>query len=558
MPRNPQLQSKIESLIMDADRSVNAVGLSVAGSRNSDRIIQESSNVPSAGSYTSPQTAHEQSPPPHPPAKPPRQGSSFPASSGRPYAPPSNQQQLFQGAVNSRVNEGSVDDFGANGANSGRGQSSGRPYALSNQQQLSQGAVNSRVNEGSVDDFGANGANSGRGQFPIPAVNTRPTGLSESGGQYGSSESSGHSLREPVVGGRLRDTSFSESINAGPSRLQDPPPTSHWQQQQPTTSHYQNPYQYPVQMRPPMPSEYPPQDPPSQGGRQHEPSYSADHKSSYSAGPSHWQNQPVIMRPPESGYPPTQGGSHLNGDSSYSAGPSHLQSSPVVMRPLVSSESAYPPSQGGSHLNGHSSYSAGPSHLQSPPSDRFTTPPRPPPPPEFGRYPSQDPPPLGGRHPSDSSSGGYPSHDPPTSHWQNNPSDRFPPPPPPALPPTLSGRHGNPPLHLQGPINTGSSESGGYPSQEPPLNVRHRTGGSSFSESTTSHWTPPPPNRFSNDSESTNVTSDETIRRAREGSFINQTMNSWRGGNNPDDCPPAYALMGNPESLVSDTGPSLH
>ena len=606
MPRNLHLQSKIENFIMEADRHVNAVGLSVVGSRNSDRNIQESSNAPSAGYYNSPQTFHEESP--HPSQKPQsqphdrsqntqpfrggnghfpdRQNPSFPPSLGRPYAPPSHQQQLSQGTVNSSRTSPSSQQF-------------------------------SRVNEGAVDDFGANG--------PIPSPNSGR-------GQFGSSESSGHSLGGPVVGGLRRDSSLSES-KAGPSQLQDSP-----------TSHWQNSYQSPVQMRPPVSSEpgYPPHDPPSQGGRHHltsEPSYSAGQKSSYSAGQPYWQNPPVIMRPPvssESKYPPSQGGSHLNGDSysagpshmqsppivmrppvssdgyppsqggshpnedssypvgplhmqsppivmrppvssdgyphshggshlnddsSYSVGPSHLQSPPVIMRQPVSSESGYPPSQGGSHPNGKSSYSAGSSHLQSSPSDRFTTPPRPSGPPESGRYTLQDPPSLGGRHHGDSSSGGYPSHDPPTSHWQNHPSDRFPmpPPPPPALPPPSDGRHGNP-LHLQGPVNTGPNsppESGGYSPQDSPLDGRHRTG-SSFSETTTgaSHWTPTT-NRFSDVSESTTVTS-EGMMRTREDPYNNQSMSSWGGSDHPNDSPPAYVLMGNPESLVPDTGPSLH
>ena len=70
---------------------------------------------------------------------------------------------------------------------------------------------------------------------------------------------------------RRRDTSFSES-NAGPSRFHDQPPPSQWQQQQqPTPSQLQNSYQYPVHMRPPIPSEsgYPPQDPLPQDGRKH-------------------------------------------------------------------------------------------------------------------------------------------------------------------------------------------------------------------------------------------------------------------------------------------------
>ena len=50
-------------------------------------------------------------------------------------------------------------------------------------------------------------------------------------GQFGSSESGGQSLGGPVVDGRRRDTSFSES-KAGPSRFQDQPPPSQWQETQ--------------------------------------------------------------------------------------------------------------------------------------------------------------------------------------------------------------------------------------------------------------------------------------------------------------------------------------
>ena len=593
MPRNLNLQSKIESLIVEADRHVHAVGVSVVGSRNGDRNNQESSSAPSAGSYTSPQTARDE--PPHPPPKPydhpqdaqpflNRNGSgsghfperqqdpSFPSSTGqRPYPPPSQQQQQ-------QLSQGSVPTF----------RTSPQPF--------------SRVNESAVDDFDANG--------PV-------SGPNNGRGQFSSSESGGQSLGGPVVGGPRRES------NAGPSRLQDPPP-SHWQQQ-PTTSHYQTPYQqYPVQMRPPIPSEstYPPQDLPPQGGRhqltgepsypaghkpsysaEHKPSYSADHKSSYSAGPSHWQNPPVVMRPPdspESRYPPSQGGSHPNGESSYASGPSHLQSPPVVMRPPVSSESGYYPSQDGSQPKGNSPYSAGSSHLQSPPSDRYTTPPRPLGPPETGRYPSQEPPPSGGRHPGDLSSGGYPSHEPPPpsgrhpgdpssggypsheppppggrhpgdpssggyppheppmSQWQNHPQERYQVPPPP--PPLLGGGHGTNPSHLQPPNHTGlngSSESGRYPSQDShSLDGRHR---SSFSESTTgapSHWNNPTTNRYSGVSETTTATS-EGMTRAREGSYNNQSIHSW-GDHHPDDSPPAYVLMGNSDPIVSDTGPSLH
>ena len=468
MPRNVHLQSKIESFIVEADRYVNAVGLSFGGARNGDRNVPESPTAPSIGPYTSSPTGQE---PPHPPPKPqdrPQngqpfrsgngqfpEGSSFPPSSGRPYGPSSHQQPQL-----SRVTEGAVDDFGV-----------------------------------------VPGPSNGRGQF----------GASESGGQ---------SLGVPVVGGRRHDTSDS---NAGPSRLQDPSAPSHWQ---PTTSQsqWQNPYQYPVHMRPPISSEsgYPPQDPPSQGGRRQPTS------ESYSAGPSQWQNQPVVMRPPvssESAYPPSQGGSNLLSNPSYSAGPSSLQSPP---RPVVSSDSGYFPQQGGSQLNGNSSYSAGPSHLQSSPSDRYTTPTRPPVPPVSGRYALHDPP-LGGRHPNDSSSGGYTSHDPPTSQWQNHPSERFQvPPPPPALP-------------SQGPSNA----SNPYSSQAAPLDVRQRPGGSpSESITGTSQWTPAT-NRFSSTSQSTSVNSEG---RGGEGSYTNQSMHSW--GSEPEESPPAYVFMDNSE----DTG----
>ena len=53
-------------------------------------------------------------------------------------------------------------------------------------------------------------------------------------GQFGSCESGGQSLGGSVVDRRRRDTSFSES-KAGPSRFQDQPPPSQWQEtQQPT------------------------------------------------------------------------------------------------------------------------------------------------------------------------------------------------------------------------------------------------------------------------------------------------------------------------------------
>ena len=189
--------------------------------------------------------------------------------------------------------------------------------------------------------------------------------------------------------------------------------------------------------------------------------------------------------------------------------------------------------------------------MQNPTSDRYTTPPRPPGPPESVRYALQDPPPLGGRYPNESSSGGYPLHDPPPSHWQGHPSDRFPMQPPPALQPPSGGHPGNP-IHPQGPINTGPSNSGGYPSQVSPLDVRHRTAGSSFSESSNSQWTQTSTNRFSGGSESTSVSSNG-MTRPREGAYNGQSMNSW-GGNVVEESPPAYEIESNLGSTVPDTG----
>jgi hypothetical protein len=467
MPRNIPLQNKIESFIVEADRHVNAVGLSVVGSRNSDRNIQETSPAPSAGPYSASPT-HEQPFRSGNGQYPERQDSSYQPSSGYQYSPPHQQQQPSQGSV-------------------------------------------------------------------IP-LRTSPSSQ-----QVGSSESGGQSLGVPVVDGRRRDASFSES-SAGPSRFQDQPPSSQWQQQQqqqqPTSSQWQNSYQqYPVHMRPPTESAYPPQDPPSQGGRNHPTS-----ESSYPTGPQ-WQNKPVIMRPPGSsdGYPSSQSGSNLNGNSSYSAGPSHTMQSPP--RPPVSSDPGYPPSQGGGNLNGNSSYSAGPSHVQNPP--------RPP----IPSFPSQGGSSQNGGNSSYSSgpshlqsttSDRYPSHDQPPSHWQNHPSDRFPMGPPPLQPPLHPGNS----LHAQGPINTGPSNS----SQAPPLDIRQRTGGSSYSESTNSQWNSSP-SRFSGGSETTAATT-EGMTRAREGSFNSQQMNSWDGSGHghPDDSPPAYVLMGHPGSVVPDTG----
>ena len=528
MPRNVQLQSKIESLVVEADRDVHAVGLSGVGSRSSDRTSQD----PPAGSNNPPQT--NRGGPPQPPPKPQSQpqqtsypqnvqpshfpesqGSSLQPSSSQPY-PPSHQPPLSQGNSN--------------------------PFRTSPRSQLH------RVDEDVVDEFGTNGgiprSNSGRAQFASPpSVNTRqPTGP------------------DPALGGRRRDSSVSEA-NPGPSHLQDP------QWQQPAASQW-NPYPYP--------------DHPSQGGR-HQTTGNFDPQ--YSAGPSQWHpQQPVIMRPPpDPGYPPqdpppSQGGHHLTSNSSYSAGhPSHY---PVIMRPPVSEypPQDLPPSQGARHLNGdHPSYSAGPSQVRnSPPSDR-------PRPPESGGggYPSQDAPHLGGRHNSTSMTGppqqqqqhwqdrpttantrppnssevsGYRPHDPPTSNWQNHPSDRPPP------PPTVSGHHGNP---LHGPINTGPhspSDTGGYhPQDSPSSDGRHR--GPSFStgppgpSSSSHHW---PSNRYSGVSESTNGTSEGMSRARGDGVYNNHSMHTWGGGSSTsdaDDSPPAYMLMGNPESLVSDTGP---
>ena len=506
MPRNVQLQSKIESFIVEADRHVNAVGLSVAGSRN-DRSNRDSTDAPSSsGSNNSPLAGPEE--PPHPPPNP--------QSQSQPQPQPQPQPVYDHASYSQNVPPS-------------RGGNSRFP-----ERQLS------RVDEDNVDEFGTNGiprSNSGRGQFTTSAVNTRPP------------ESS---LRDPAVGGRRRDSSVSES-SVGPSHLHDP---SHWQQ--PATSHYQYPY-------PPGPS--------SQSGRP------PTGDSPYSAGPSHWQTAPIIMRPPleSPGYPPQDppphGGRHPTDDSPYSAGPSHWQTAPVVMRPPP--ESGYPPQEPPSphRLNGNSSYSTAPSHLQSTTSDR------PPRPPEPGRYPSQDPPPpLGGRRESTSLTGpthwqdrpsavnsrppnnpselgGYRSHDPTTSHWQNHPSDRLPiVPPPPRAP--LGGRHGNP-LHLQGPQHGSYESSGGYLDSH--LDGRQR---GSFSESPTG-----PSNRFSSSvSESTVTTASDGMTRARGegggggggGGFNNQSMNTWGGDSNPDDSPPAYVLMGHPESLVPDTGPSLH
>ena len=477
MPRNIPLQNKIESFIVEADRHVHAVGLSVVGSRNGDR------NPPSTRPYNASPTSQEapyqppipQNPQPfHSGNGPQRQDSSFQPSSGYQYAPPSQQPQPSQGSVN--------------------------PARTSPPSQYS------RVTEGAVDEFGT-----------VPNPNNQR-------GQFGSSESGGQSLGGPVVDGRRRDASFSEST-AGPSRFQDQPPPSQWQQQQPTPSQWQNSYQYPVHMRPPIPSEsgYSPQDPPSQGERKH-----LNSESSYPAGPQ-WQTRPVILRPPGSsdGYPPSQSGSSLNDNSSYSAGPSHGQSPP---RPPVSSEKGYPPpTQGGGNLNGNSSYSAGPSHVQSPPRPPVST------------FPSQGGSNQNGGNSSYSTGpshlqnpGGYPSHDPPPSHWQNHPSDRYPMGPPPPQPP-LGGHPGNS-LHPQRPINSGPNIS---------------SGASSYSESTNSQWTPTP-HRYSGGSESTAVTSDG-MSRPRDGTFSNNNNQPWNGrsGPDPDESPPAYAIMG---STVSDTG----
>ena len=91
----------------------------------------------------------------------------------------------------------------------------GYQFAPSQQQLPSQGSVNpartspppqyTRVTEGAMYEFGS---------IPDPNNGT---------GKFGSSESGGQSLGGPVVDGRRRDTSFSES-KAGPSRFQDQPP----------------------------------------------------------------------------------------------------------------------------------------------------------------------------------------------------------------------------------------------------------------------------------------------------------------------------------------------
>ena len=187
MPRNIPLRNKIESYIAEADRHVNAVGLSVAGSRNGDR------NTPSGSTYYALPTSQEtkyQPPIPHNARpfhsvnSPQRQNSSFQPSSGFQFTPPSQQQLPSQGSVN--------------------------PTRTSSPPQYS------KVTEGVVFKFGTiPNPNNGTGQF----------GLSESGGQ---------SLGGPVVDGRRRDTPISES-KAGPSRFQDQPPPSQWQEtQQPT------------------------------------------------------------------------------------------------------------------------------------------------------------------------------------------------------------------------------------------------------------------------------------------------------------------------------------
>ena len=168
MPRNVPLQNKIESFIVEADRHVHAVGLSVVGSRNGDRL----GNTPSARTYNASPTSQEA--PYQPPIPqnaqpfrsgngPQRQDSSFQPLSSYQYAPPPQQQQPSQGSVN--------------------------PTRTSPPSQYS------RVTEGAVDEFGAaSNPNNGRGQF-------------------GTSESGGPSLGGPVVDGHRCDTSFSESNN---------------------------------------------------------------------------------------------------------------------------------------------------------------------------------------------------------------------------------------------------------------------------------------------------------------------------------------------------------
>ena len=186
MPRNIPLRNKIESYIAEADRHVNAVGLSVAEYRNGGR------NTLSGRTYNALPTSQEtpyQPPIPHIARpfhsvnSPQRQNSSFQPSWVYQFAP-SQQQLSSQGSVN--------------------------PARTSPLPQYT------RVTEGAMYEFGA---------VPDPNNGT---------GQFGSSESGGQSLGGPVVDGRRRDTSFSES-KAGPSRFQDQPPPSQWQEtQQPT------------------------------------------------------------------------------------------------------------------------------------------------------------------------------------------------------------------------------------------------------------------------------------------------------------------------------------
>jgi hypothetical protein len=132
--------------------------------------------------------------------------------------PPPYQPQLSQGTVNSsfsqplpssqqlRVNENTVDDFGAHV------RSTGPPH----QQQLSQGSVNSSqtqqlgVNNDAMDDFGANVHSTGPadsldtagGRFATFPVQTRSPGLT-----------GGYSLQDPPSGLHVtNDLSFSASV----------------------------------------------------------------------------------------------------------------------------------------------------------------------------------------------------------------------------------------------------------------------------------------------------------------------------------------------------------
>lgn len=212
---------------------------------------------------------------------------------------------------------------------------------------------------------------------------------------------------------------------------------------------------------------------------------------------SNCQGSSAQTRLPDSGgY--TLSPTSLSGRPSFSEKVSHVQPN----RPSGSSHSEGYALQDSRSLGGHSSFSAGSSsHWQNPPSDRFPPAPaimRPPPPPtESSRYALQDPSSsLGGRHDSAG-----------PSHWQH-PSNPFPVPSRPhassepgrytqdsRYAPSDSGSshwQGSPSDRLSiPPLPPGSSDSGGHLQDSAPL--RARNGDSTFPEGKAQWENPPPP-----------------------------------------------------------------